>query len=256
MWVPPARARCPERSIALEERAERHAFGGVVDETDLPRVGQQRGEELPGQRRRAPRPPVGSRTRGARRRSCSRRQTAVLGRARVRASTATRRARARRRGASAGTCRWDRSTMSSPRPCSRRPARIAVRSWRLWRTSDSAASSEIVRTRLGIARRPSRSGVSAIPSGSSSQLELRGDRLVRLLDVRDAERHLGRDAGRRITLPQGALLLDATEGGVHVGHVRAGAQVLLGQCLESTAARRRHRGRVLPRARSDDEVGE
>ncbi len=86
--------------------------------------------------------------------------------------------------------------------------------------------------------------------------ELRVGPLPRGDDVGEAERHLRRDPGVDEALPLGALVLDAQQRLVHVGHVHARTDVLLRQAPQPTAIRPAHRGCVPARRVRLDELDE
>ena len=68
------------------------------------------------------------------------------------------------------------------------------------------------------------------------------DALVGHVHVRDAHRHLGGDAGNDEALPHSALLLDTAQALVHITHVHAGAQVFHGEFAQAATAGAGHVG--------------
>ena len=119
----------------------------------------------------------------------------------------------------------------------------AVRSCRLASTSDSAARPRHRVDQLADGTR----GELARGAGDAERrvepAEVLGDALVGDVHVGDADGHGRRRARHHVALPQGALLLDAAQGLVHVGDVHAGPQVLVGQLLEPATVGAGHLGR-------------
>src|SRR5690606_15878120 len=64
--------------------------------------------------------------------------------------------------------------------------------------------------------------------------------LPRVVNVRESERHLGRNAGIDETLPLRTLLLDIQQRLVHLTDVHAGSHILFGESSQSTAVRSGH----------------
>ncbi len=103
----------------------------------------------------------------------------------------------------------------------------------------------------------SRQALRALASEDLVELAEQGvGALPRDVHVGETERHLRRHAGLDHALPFRALLLDAHERLVHVGHVHARTHVLLRQTLETATVRTAHRGSVTARRMGVDELAQ